>query len=315
VSGTMRFIAVRLLTAVPTLLAVITLIFFVVRLAPGDPAVAALGEDASPKAVAALRHSLGLDRPLAVQYVNYLSGLIQGDFGQSLVSRRPVLEQVTAVFPYTLELTLAALLLGVLFGVPAGVACALWRSSWIDYVGRAISLTGLSVPAFFSAILLILIFALGTGWFPVITELDLSHPLDRLRNLLLPALSLGLLMIAYVSRATRSAMLEVLNEEYIATARAKGVPQRAIVFRHALRNALIPIVTVVGLYLGLLIGNSVLTELVFNRPGIGRLIVTAIEQRDYTLLQGVMVVFAICIATANLLTDIAYTVVDPRVRR
>lgn len=311
----MRFIAVRVLTIIATLLAVITLIFFVVRLAPGDPAMAALGEDASPAAVAELRHELGLDRSLPVQYLRYLADLIQGEFGESLVSRRPVLEQIVAVFPYTLELTFAAVLLGVVLGVPAGAACALWRNSWIDYLGRIVSLAGLSVPAFFSAILLILVFALGTGWFPVITELDLSHPLDRLRNLALPALSLGMLMTAYVSRATRSAMLEVLNEEYIVTARAKGVPQRAIVFRHALRNALIPIVTVVGLYLGLLIGNSVLTELVFNRPGIGRLIVTAIEQRDYTLLQGVMVVFAMCIAAANLLTDVAYTVVDPRVRR
>ncbi|MGH8240991.1 MAG: ABC transporter permease, partial [Steroidobacteraceae bacterium] len=239
-SGTTRFIAVRVLTTIPTLVAVITLIFFVVRLAPGDPVVAALGEDASPRVVAELRHDLGLDRPLPVQYVRYLAGLARGEFGQSLVGRRPVLLQITAVFPYTLELTLAAVLLGVVLGVPAGVACALWRNSWIDYVGRAVSLTGLSVPAFFSAILLILIFALGTHWFPVITELDLSHPLDRLRNLVLPALSLGMLMTAYVSRATRSAMLEVLNEEYIVTARAKGVPQHAIVFRHALRNALIP---------------------------------------------------------------------------
>lgn len=306
---------VRVLTAIPTLLAVITLIFFVVRLAPGDPAVAALGEDASAEALAELRRELGLDRSLPVQYRRYLSDLAHGELGESLVSRRSVLEQIVAVLPFTLELTIAALLIGVVLGVPVGVACALWRNSWIDYVGRVLSLTGLSVPAFFSAILLILIFALGTGWFPVITELDLSDLRDRLRNLVLPAFSLGILMTAYVSRATRSAMLEVLSEEYIATARAKGVPQRAIVFRHALRNALIPIVTVVGLYLGLLIANSVLTELVFNRPGIGRLIVTAIEQRDYTLLQGVMIVFAICIAVANLLTDFVYTVVDPRVRR
>jgi len=198
--------------------------------------------------------------------------------------------------------------------VPLGVWSALRRNTWVDYVARIGSLLGLSFPAFVSAILLLLAFAIQLRWFPVISAGRLDDPLDRLRNLVLPSVNLGIIMAAYVTRVTRSSMLEVLGEDYIRTARAKGVPRRAIIWRHALRNALIPVVTVVGLYLGILIGNSVLTEIVFNRPGLGKLIVGALNQRDYTMLQGLMVIYTLLVVAINLVTDIAYGIADPRIK-
>jgi ABC-type dipeptide/oligopeptide/nickel transport system permease component len=216
------------------------------------------------------------------------------------------------VLPYTLELTAAALLIGVLFGLPLGTWAALRRNAWPDYAGRLISLTGLSFPGFVSAILLLLAFAVQLRWLPVMSTAT-SDPVDHLRNLALPALNLGIIMTAYITRVTRSSMLSVLGEDYIRTARAKGVRGGRLVLRHALRNALIPVVTVVGLYFGTLIGNSVLTEIVFTRPGLGKLILGALTSRDYALLQGLMVVFAAFIILVNTLTDLAYGLIDPRV--
>lgn len=308
------FILKRLVTALPTLLAVLTVIFFVVRLAPGDPAHVILGDTASAEAIAALRTRLGLDEPLWKQYFDFVAGVARGDLGTSLTSGRSVWSDVADVLPFTLELTFAAILIGAVTGLPLGILAAQHCNRMLDYVVRTTSLFGLSFPAFFTAIVLMLVFSLGLGWFPVITEQDLSTPLKRLHNLVLPAASLGLIMTAYVARATRSSMLEVLSQDYIRTARAKGLAPRLIIWRHALRNALIPIVTVIGLYLGLLIGNSVLTEIVFNRPGLGNLIVTALEERDYATLQGLMIVYAFFIVLTNVLTDLAYGFADPRVR-
>ena len=305
----------RLLAAVPTLLAVLTLVFLLVRVVPGDPAIAILGDRATPDAVAALRTTLGLDRPLLVQYVEFLGNSLTGDFGRSMVTGRPILADVAGVLPHTLDLTLAAMVVGIAVGVPAGLAAARHRNRWIDVAARLLSLVGLSFPVFVSGIFLLLAFALHWRIFPVIGNANLADPADRLLKLALPAITLGLVMAAYITRVTRSAMLQVLGEDYMRTARAKGVPARAVIWQHGLRNAAMPVVTVVGLYVGILIGNSVLTEIVFNRPGLGKVIVGALNQRDYTMLQGLMVIYCFLIVLVNLATDLAYGFIDPRVQR
>jgi ABC-type dipeptide/oligopeptide/nickel transport system permease component len=308
-----RFVAVRLALSVPTLLLVLTVVFVLVRIVPGDPALVVLGDQASQEAIAALRVRLGLDRPLTEQYFAFIMNAVQGDWGTSLVTGQPVLSEVAAVLPYTIDLTLASILVGVVLGVPCGIWAALRRNSLVDYATRVLSLIGLSFPSFVSGILLLLVFAIQLPWFPVINAGGLGDPVVRLRNLVLPSACLGLIMAGYVTRVTRSAMLEVLSEDYIRTARAKGVPRQVIIWQHALRNALIPVITVVGLYLGILIGNSVLVEIVFARPGLGKLIVGALNQRDYTMLQGLMVVYAFMIVLVNLVTDLTYSLIDPRV--
>ncbi|WP_376096178.1 ABC transporter permease [Roseomonas sp. CCTCC AB2023176] len=308
------FVARRLLAAAPTLLAVLTLVFLIVRVIPGDPALVILGDQATPEAAAAVRARLGLDQPIGAQYLSFVTSALTGDFGRSMVTGRPILEEVTAVLPHTLDLTLASLVIGVVVGIPAGIAAALHRNRVIDVAARLLSLLGLSFPVFVSGIFLLLAFALHWRIFPVIGNADLSDPMDRLHKLILPAITLGLVMAAYVTRVTRSAMLQSLSEDYIRTARAKGVPWRRVVWVHGLRNASIPVVTVVGLYVGILIGNSVLTEIVFNRPGLGKIIVGALNQRDYTMLQGLMVIYCFLIVVVNLVTDLLYGVLDPRVK-
>jgi glutathione transport system permease protein len=299
--------------ALITLLAVLTLVFVLVRIVPGDPAQVILGDQASREAILAMRVRLGLDRPLLVQYFDFLGGALRGDWGVSMVSGRPVIEEVMAVLPWTLELTLVSLLIGTGVGVPLGVLAAVHRNRLPDYGARIASLLGLSFPPFVSAILLLLLFAILFPLFPVISATRGSLT-AWLQAITLPAVNLGLITAAYITRVTRSAMLEVFSEDYVRTARAKGVPWRAVVWRHALRNALIPVITVVGLYLSILIGNSVLTEIVFNRPGLGKLIVGALNQRDYTMLQGMMVIYTFMVVLVNLSTDLAYAAVDPRVK-
>jgi ABC-type dipeptide/oligopeptide/nickel transport system permease component len=258
---------------------------------------------------------LGLDRPIWEQYVFFLRQSLAGNFGVSMVTNRPIVSDVAAVLPHTLDLTVAAMLIGTLTGVPAGVAAALHRNRAVDVAARLLSLVGLSFPVFVSGIFLLLAFALHWRIFPVIGNANLADPVDRLQKLVLPAVTLGLVMAAYITRVTRSAMLQVLDEDFIRTARAKGVPWRRVVWRHGLRNAGLPVVTVVGLYVGILIGNSVLTEIVFNRPGLGKIIVGALNQRDYTMLQGLMVIYCFLIVVVNLLTDVAYGLIDPRVKQ
>ena len=299
--------------ALITLLAVLTLVFVLVRIVPGDPAQVILGDQASREAILAMRVRLGLDRPLLEQYLDFLGGALRGDWGVSMVSGRPVIEEVLAVLPWTIELTLLSLLIGTGVGVPLGVLAAVHRNRLPDYGARIASLVGLSFPPFVSAILLLLLFAILFPLFPVISATQGSLT-AWLQAITLPAINLGLITAAYITRVTRSAMLEVFSEDYVRTARAKGVPWRAVVWRHALRNALIPVITVVGLYLSILIGNSVLTEIVFNRPGLGKLIVGALNQRDYTMLQGMMVIYTFMVVLVNLSTDLAYAAVDPRVK-
>ncbi|MBL8589833.1 MAG: ABC transporter permease [Methylobacteriaceae bacterium] len=309
------YLAKRLLLAAPTLLAVLTLVFVLVRIVPGDPAFVILGDQATPQALAELRGRLGLDQPLWRQYAAFMSDVLTGDFGRSLVTNRPVMTDVLAVLPYTIELTIASLIIGVVFGVPLGVWAARSRDGFADWVARIVSLAGLSFPAFVSGIMMLIAFAIHFRWFPVISKgVPLTDPVERLRSLALPALNLGLIMVAYLTRVTRSGMLKAMSEDYVRTARAKGMPTTIVIWRHGFRNVLIPIVTVIGLYLGVLIGNSVLTEIVFNRPGLGKLIIGALEKRDYTMLQGLMVIYAFIIVVVNLLTDLAYGLVDPRVK-
>lgn len=308
------YVIKRLILAIPTVFAMLTGVFILARLVPGDPAMVILGDRATEESLVALRSQLGLDQPLYIQYLDFLGKMLSGDFGNALSTGRPVLHEVARVLPYTLELTVASLAIGVLFGLPLGIAAAVGRNSWIDSFSRVLSLVGLSAPAFVSGILLLLIFAIQLRWFPVLgSSAGIGWPAS-LHSLVLPALNLGLIMLAYVMRVTRSSMLGVMGEDYIRTARAKGVPTIRIIWRHGLTNALIPIVTIVGLYFGTLIGNSVLTEIVFNRPGLGKLIIGALNTRDYTLLQGLMVIFALCVTSANIVTDIAYGLVDPRVK-
>jgi ABC-type dipeptide/oligopeptide/nickel transport system permease component len=307
------FLLRRALLACVTGLAVLTLVFVIVRVLPGDPAQVILGDFAGAAALEALRAKLGLDRPLWQQYVEFIGRAASGDWGVSMVTSRPVIEEILKVLPWTLELTFVSLALGALAGVPLGVWAALHRNRTIDYATRVVSLLGLSFPAFVSAVILLLAFAIQLRWFPVISTQTGSVG-AWFQAITLPAVSLGLIMAAYITRVTRSAMLEVLAEDYVRTARAKGVPWRVVVWRHALRNALLPIITVIGLFLGIQIGNSVLTEIVFNRPGLGKLILGALNQRDYTMLQGLMVIYTLIVVAVNLLTDIAYGIADPRVK-
>lgn len=304
----------RLLAAIPTLLAVLTLVFFLVRIVPGDPAIAILGDRATPAAIAALRARLGLDRPLWQQYAGFLGRSLGGNLGTSMVTNKPVVEEVASVVPYTIGLTAASLVVGVLLGVPAGVMAALYWRRLPDLTIRIASLLALSFPVFVSGIFLLLLFGLHWRLFPVIGTGAGDGIGDRLWRLVLPATTLGLVMAAYVTRVTRSAMVAVMREDYIRTARSKGLSQGQVVWRHGLRNAGIPVTTVIGLYVGILIGNSVLTEIVFSRPGLGSLIVNSLTARDYTMLQGLMVVYCFLIVAVNLLTDLAYGVIDPRVK-
>lgn len=308
-----RYLATRLVLALPTMLAVLTLVFFVVRVIPGDPATAALGDYASKEAVEAMRERMGLNHPLYVQYFRFLGDLLRGDLGESMITGQPIGEVVLQVLPYTLQLTLSSVLVGAMLGVPIGIYTAVHRNSLIDYVGRVLSLAGLSVPAFYLGILIMLLFAVQLDLFPAVGGGDLHDLKDNLSHLALPALTLGLIMTTSVTRLTRSAMLNVLSENYVRTARAKGLEERRVIIRHALRAALVPIVSIIGIWAANLIADSVLTETIFARPGLGKMLVGAIMQRDYTALQSVMVIYTVFVVVVNLITDLIYSIVDPRI--
>jgi ABC-type dipeptide/oligopeptide/nickel transport system permease component len=303
-----------LLISIPTLLAVFTVIFIIVRVAPGDPATAVLGDNASQEAVEALRERMGLNEPLWRQYVTFLGDLARGDLGNSLKTGAPIWDQIRSALPHTLQLTLAATLIGIATGVPIGVITAVKRNRWPDYVGRVVSLIGLSLPAFYLGILLMYFFAVRLSWLPAVGAPPITEVGRNLRHLILPALTLGLIETAYISRMTRSAMIAVMSDDFVRTARAKGLQERVVLYKHALRAGLIPIVSLVGIFAISLIGSSVLVEEVFARPGLGKLMVGATKQKDYTSLQSIMVVYAFMIVIINLVTDILYTWIDPRVR-
>lgn len=310
----LRYIAQRLLFSIPVFLGVVTIVFLVVRVLPGDPAQAALGDYASKEAVEALREKMGLNDPLPVQYVRFLTDLLRGDLGKSMITSSPISDQIAHNLPYTLELTFTAILIGSALGIPIGVYTATHRNRLPDYIGRVISLAGLSVPAFYLGILLILLFAIELKWLPAIGVGDGSNIEDRVRHLILPAFTLGLVMTASVARLSRSAMLNVLSQDYVRTARAKGLAEYIVLVRHALRSALIPIVSLTGVWAVSLIGDSVTTEIVFSRPGLGKMMVGAMLQRDYTALQSIMAIYTGFVVVINLITDLIYGLVDPRIR-
>lgn len=310
-----RFVLKRLLLAIPTLFAVLTIIFLLMRVAPGDPAYAVLGDYATEDAVTALREQMGLNKPIWEQYLSYMGDVLRGDLGNSLVTRQPAWDQIRTVLPYTLQLTAAAIVIALALGIPAGIITAVRQNSWVDYLVRVLSLAGLSAPAFYVGLLLMYLLSAKAGWFPAISTAGFNEPLKNLHALVLPAITLGLVETAYVTRMTRSVMLNVLSEDYVRTARAKGLASRTVLIRHALRPGMVPIVALIGIFTIGLIGGSVLTEEVFARPGLGKLMVGATTRRDYTLLQAIMVVYAFIIVIVNIVVDIIYTWVDPRVRR
>lgn len=304
----------RIIFTIPMLFFVFTVVFLVMRIAGGDPTYAVLGEHASQEAVTQLRLKLGLDDPLAIQYLNALKNLIRGNLGNSLINERPIAPQILKVLPYTIELTIAAIIIGILIGIPAGVAAALHRNKMTDYLLRVFSLTGLSMPAFYLGVLLLLLFAVQLDWFPVIGFSRRGNLWDRLYYLFLPALSLGLNKAAFVSRVARSNMLERLSSDFVRTARAKGLDESKVIFKHALKDCMIPIVTVSGVYVGVLMGGAILTETIFNRPGLGKFLVEAISQRDYNAIQSGLVFYGIIIVLVNLVVDLIYGLIDPRVK-
>lgn len=304
----------RIVIAIPTLLVVLTIVFVLVRIAPGDPAEVRLGEYASKQAVEALRKEMGLDRPMIVQFLESLQGMVRGDFGRSMLNGREISDDLLRALPFTLELTLGGMLVGSVLGIPIGVMTALRRNSLFDYLGRVFSLVGLSIPGFYLGILLMLFFAIKIPLFPVVGAGKLGNLSDNLHHAFLPGMTLGLIMTAYVTRMTRSAVLNILNEDYVRTARAKGVPERSVIYKHMLRNALLSITALVGVYAIVLTGGSVMVEIVFSRPGLGKMMVGAMKQRDYTTLQAVMMTFATFVIVINLFTDLIYGIIDPRVR-
>jgi ABC-type dipeptide/oligopeptide/nickel transport system permease component len=293
----------RILIAVPTLIIVLTITFVLVRIAPGDPAEVRLGDYATKESVEALRKEMGLDKSMWAQYL-----------GRSMINGRPISAEIKRSLPYTVQLTLMGIIFGAIFGIPTGVYTALKRNTLSDYIGRTLSLGGLSFPTFYLGILLMFAFSIKIPLFPVVGGGDIHNLADNLYHLVLPGLTLGLIMTAYVTRMARSSVLNTLNEDYVRTARAKGLTERKVIYKHLLRNALLAITALIGVYAIVLIGGSVMVEIVFSRPGLGKMMIGALKQRDYTTLQAVMIIFASLVVFINLITDLTYGLIDPRVR-
>jgi peptide/nickel transport system permease protein/oligopeptide transport system permease protein len=301
------YIARRLLAVIPTLLGVLLAVFLMVRLAPGDPAQLLAGEFATPETLADIRQRFGLDQPWHVQLGLYAANVVRGDLGQSVRTRKPVTYELRQYFPNTLRLTLGAMLVALLIGIPAGIIAATRPGTIFDLLAVLGALIGVSMPVFWFGLMAILIFSVQLGWFPVAGTGTLWH-------LVLPAITLGTGTAAILARMTRSAMLEVLSQDYIRTARAKGLAGRVVVFKHALRNALIPVVTITGLQFGGLLEGAVITETVFAWPGIGQLLVGSILARDYPVVQGAVLLIAVAFILINLIVDLLYGAIDPRIR-
>lgn len=296
-----------------TLLGAATLVFILMRMLPGDPALVILGDYATPEAVAAIQQQLGLDQPLRVQYVRFIKEVVRGDLGRSLVTNRPVLADIAHVMPYTLQLAATAIMISVLIGVPIGVISAVKRNTGIDHIFMLVALIGVAGPDFWYGIMALLIFSYKLSWFPVLSTSLATSSASALKFVILPGTVLGFSMAGLVARMTRSSMLDVLTQDYIRTAFAKGLPDLRVVIKHGLRNALIPIVTILAGNIGRLLGGSVIIEVVFVRPGLGQLLVRSIIQRDYTMVQGITLLFAAMVVLVNLLLDLSYKFLDPRV--
>jgi peptide/nickel transport system permease protein len=310
-----RYLAKRLISLAPILLGVTILVFLLVHMIPGDPAEAMLGTEAAPEAVAALRQEMGLNRPLHVQYLTWVGKMLRGDLGRSLHARAPVTELLMDKYAATAQLGLVATLISLTIAIPAGIVSAVRKNSFVDYLATIGSLFGVSMPNFALGIMLILFFSLHLRWLPASGYVPFfESPLESLKYALLPAITLGTALAAVVARQTRSAMLEVLKEDYIRTARAKGLPERMVVYRHALQNSMIPIVTVVGLQIGRILGGVVITETIFAWPGIGKLVVDGIFARDFPVVQAVTLMMAFSFVVINLVVDLLYGYFDPRIR-
>jgi peptide/nickel transport system permease protein len=331
----LRFVVRRLLLLVPILLGLSILVFLWIRALPQGPAESLLGERATPETIAQIERQYGLDKPIHIQYWRYLKTVAQGDLGTTIRTRRPVTDELQERFPATIELTVAALLFATLLGIPLGFVAAKRYGTWVDHSSLVISLIGISIPVFFLAILLKYIFAVELGLLPTVGRIDvltdIDHPTnfytldaliagdvvafwDVLKHLMLPAIALGSIPLAVVARITRAAVLDVQNEDYVRTARAKGLPPRIVDFRHIFRNALLPITTIIGLQTGLLLSGAVLTETVFAFPGMGTWLVEAIRQRDFPVLQGGILFVSLVFVLVNLLVDISYGLINPRIR-
>ena len=313
--GMTRYLASRFAGMVIVMLLVATIVFFITRLAPGDPAAVMLGDQATAADIAKLRASYGLDKPLPLQFAYWLGELVHGNLGQSIFLQRPVTQALLERAEPTFFLTLFSIVIATLIGVPCGIIAAVWRGKTIDQFFSGFAMLGASIPSFWFGLILMQIFAVGLGWFPVAGYGDPGVPLsDRLHHLVLPSIVLGVVNSALILRFTRASMLDVLGDDHIRTARAKGLSEASVILRHALRNALIPVITVLGLTFALLIGGAIVTETVFGLPGVGNLVVSAVLRRDYPVIQGALLVIAGLYVLINLAIDLLYLVVDPRVK-
>ncbi|WP_454877766.1 glutathione ABC transporter permease GsiC [Serratia inhibens] len=297
----------RLLGLIPTLLMVAVLVFLFVHLLPGDPARLAAGPDADEAVVQLVRKDLGLDKPLPQQFVHFFVNALQGDFGISMVSKRPVSEEIGSRFMPTLWLTLTSMLWAVIFGMAIGMVSAVWRNRWPDRLGMTLAVSGISFPAFALGMLLMQVFSVNLGWLPTVGA-------DSWRHYILPSITLGAAVAAVMARFTRASFVEVMQEDYMRTARAKGVREITVVVKHGLRNAMIPVVTMMGLQFGFLLGGSIVVEKVFNWPGLGRLLVDAVEMRDYPVIQAEVLLFSLEFILINLLVDMLYAAINPAIR-
>jgi peptide/nickel transport system permease protein len=312
----MQVVLRRLALSVPILLLVSIMVFSLIHLIPGDPVTVMLGQEATPEVKQALRHELGLDRPLVIQYFVWLGRVVRGDLGRSLVDRAPVLDQIRLRLPATIELAIGAFLIALLIAIPAGVLSATRRGSAVDHASTVLALGGLSLPSFWLAMLLIIMFAVKLQWLPASGYVPFfENPRANLTAMILPMFATGIRESAFLMRMLRSSMLEVLHADYVRTARAKGLREHAVVLRHALRNGLVPVVTSSGLIIAGLLGGLVITESIFSIPGFGRLIVDAIFQRDFITVQGAILVSAVLVVLVNLVVDLLLVLIDPRLKQ
>ncbi|MCJ2513626.1 MAG: ABC transporter permease [Candidatus Thermoplasmatota archaeon] len=329
------YIIKRLLQLIPVIIGVTIIAFSLIHLAPGDPARTMLGQHATQQELNEIREKYGLDEPVYVQYGIWLNGVLHGDFGRSILTKELVVNEIAERFPNTIELAIASMIFAITIGGLAGIISASNQYSITDYTVMGIALFGISMPVFWLGIMLMLIFGVILGWLPIGGRIDLLIPFQRvtgfmvfdsiitgnlnallsvLKHLILPALALGTIPMAIIARVTRSSMLEVLRQDFIRTERAKGLSERVVIYRHAARNAMLPVVTVIGLNFGLLLSGAILTETVFSWPGLGRLVVESVYERDYPLVVGCILIFAIIFVFVNLITDILYTFIDPRIK-
>jgi glutathione transport system permease protein len=301
------YIVKRLLGMIPTLLLVSVVVFLFVHMLPGDPARLAAGQEADQQTVELVRHELGLDLPMPQQFLRYFQHMLEGDLGTSLRSKRPVTTEIADRFMPTLLLTLASMVWAVVFGMVIGIVSAVWRNQWPDRVGMTLAVSGISFPAFALGMMLMQVFSVELGWLPTVGA-------DSWKHYILPSITLGAAVAAVMARFTRASFVEVIQEDFVRTARAKGLSERVVVIKHTLRNALIPVITMMGLQFGFLLGGSIVVETVFSWPGLGRLLVDAVTQRDYPVIQGLVLLFSFEFIAINLAVDVLYGVINPSIR-